>query len=303
MQGFGKRRDVAKPNLGSIIVPQSAVDSDSVHSLSQAVVDFVNHTIHTALFERTEFPVEAMQAFHVDYYLAQVNNGGHGQFAANSRWADFILEDIKLGLAGISFEPVSKLFSELVFFSTSEPTRFQTIMQGGGFGEIDPFIQRLDQQFYAGLNDDLAKAAKSWIASLECLLVLPDEQYRSVMSDLPSRNQAYGTRKGQREKLAANERAKDPIFQALQYLCFVTPPGAFFIRWTSGNPCTASSGEKGMRFTVETEQGTGNVYLFPRFGSVWLDIDDKPRVQIPIEMVQDHVKTATGDYLPAKLWA
>jgi hypothetical protein len=81
-----------------IIVPEKAFKSESPYELVQSVVNFVNFALRHAFFHRDEIAQNAMRAYHVDYYLAQVNNGGHSQFAANSNMLDVILKDIDEGL-------------------------------------------------------------------------------------------------------------------------------------------------------------------------------------------------------------
>ena len=104
--------------------------------------------MHEAKFRRDELPQDALRAFHVDYYIGQVNNGGHGQFAHNSGWDEYVLRDIGDGLAAIGPAAAAEIFKSLQTYAVREPVRFQRALEAGGFGEIDPFIETLDQRFF-----------------------------------------------------------------------------------------------------------------------------------------------------------
>src|SRR5262245_35523815 len=77
--------------LTTVIVPRAAAghtddaanDPAAAERLIQAVVTYVNDVQHAGVYARHELPAKAMQAYHADYYLAQVLNGGHSQFIHN----------------------------------------------------------------------------------------------------------------------------------------------------------------------------------------------------------------------------
>ena len=73
-------------------------------------------------------------------------------------------------------------------YAVLEPARFQRTLDGAGFGEIDPFVERLDQRFYAGVGKALGQALRQWIARLPSLRPLDDTHYREAMQDLPAQN-------------------------------------------------------------------------------------------------------------------
>src|SRR5262245_18231912 len=116
---FGKRKvPVAKPLLETVIVPRSMMERarqpGQEHVLVKAVVDFVNAMMSLGLYTRFEIPAKAVQAYHADYYLAQVNNGGHGQFISNCRDnLRFAVPDIRAGLGGMKADTHLPIFEEL----------------------------------------------------------------------------------------------------------------------------------------------------------------------------------------------
>src|SRR5882757_3673928 len=110
---FGRRSVVDTPpsRCPFIIVRQSSLDDGADrYALVQDIVNFVNHATLEVMFHRDELPQDALRAFHVDYYIAQVNNGGHGQFAHNSRWDEAVLRDIVEALAAIGVAEATEIF-------------------------------------------------------------------------------------------------------------------------------------------------------------------------------------------------
>ena len=301
---FGKRTAEKVVNLPVIIVPQSAYDSEKDYSLPGAVVDFVNHAIGTAQFRREEIPLPAMQAFHVDYYIAQVNNGGHSQYVGNSGWHQYQIDDIRAGLAAIGIEDAIELYEDLCAFADSHPEEFRAGMDARGFGEFPEFFDKADTLFFAGLNDRLMKGNSDWIRSLDCLLVLEDGQYRKVMTELPGRNPEAAQRSAEAQARTKASRDGDPIVQACRALGAYSPPVPVHVeRWLNMVHAEGPSGERGFNITVEIDGGDiATAWLFPTFGAVKVHGQDGKSNRVPIDMIQEWVKRATGDYIPKEFW-
>jgi hypothetical protein len=301
---FGKRTAEKVAALPVIIVPQSAYDSDKDYSLPGAVVDFVNHALGHAQFRREEIPLPAMQAFHVDYYIAQVNNGGHSQYVGNSSWHQYQIDDIRAGLGAIGIEDGIELYEDLCAFADSHPEEFRAGMDARGFGEFPEFFDKADKLFFAGLNDRLMKGNSDWIRSLDCLLVLENGQYRKVMTELPGRNPLAAQRGAEGEARAKDKLDGDPIVQACRCLGLLSAPvPANVQRWLQMIHAEGPSGENGYNITVEIEGGgTGTAWLFPTFGALSLHGQAGKSNRVPIDMIQEWVKRATGDYIPKEFW-
>src|SRR5690348_10034016 len=116
---FGKRQTpVRKPTLETVIVARSAVEQASEpgkgHVLVAAVVDFVNAMMREGQYHRFEIPAKAVEAYHCDYYLAQVLNGGHFQFIHNcGQNLKYAVTDIPGALAGMKGEAYLAIFKEM----------------------------------------------------------------------------------------------------------------------------------------------------------------------------------------------
>src|SRR5262245_6887731 len=104
---FGKRSDTTArgvPKIGNILIPKIVYENDDPRVIVQHNVEFVNHLFSEGAYLRDEIPVNALRSFHADYYLAEVSNGGHGQFVANSGWQAVIVQDISDALEAMGAE-------------------------------------------------------------------------------------------------------------------------------------------------------------------------------------------------------
>lgn len=300
---FGKRTANKPVALPVIIVPQSAYDSDKAYALPGAVVDFVNYVIHTAQYRRDELPAATMQIFHVDYYVAQVNNGGHSQYVGNSGWHQYQIDDIRAGLAAIGEIEAIELFEDLCAFADSHPGEFQAGMEARGFGTYPEFFAKADKLFFAGLNDRIMQGNSDRVRALDCLMVLGSEEYRKVMNDLPARNPLREQRAAELARIAEEGRNADPIMQACRCLGLMSPPSPVMVnRWLKMVPKDRDNGERGYHIAVELEDGSiAAAYLFPTFGML-VRQGENGSTRVGIDVIQEWVKETTGNYIPRDFW-
>jgi len=283
-RGVGEATPLRCP---SVIVRQSSLDDGGDrYALAQDVVNFVNHALREAMFRRDELPQDALRAFHVDYYIAQVNNGGHGQFAYNSRWDEPVLRDIGEGLAAIGVAEATEIFRSFQTYAVLEPARFQRTFDGSGFGTIDPFVEKLDQRFYAGVGDALAKALRQWIARLPSLRPLDDTHYREAMQNLDAQNPEHAARKTAIATEQEQRRNEDPIHQTIRFVCHVSPPGMRFEQLLSASPLSSpDQSSTGVGFRIVTDRGLATIYVAESRAVLWLEGEAKPRGKVPLAMV------------------
>ena len=284
---FGKRTvgEIPPSRCPSILVRQSSLgDGADRYALVQDVVNFVNHALREAMFRRDELPQDALRAFHVDFYIAQVNNGGHGQFAYNSRWDEPVLRDIGEGLAAIGVAEATEIFKSFQTYAVLEPARFQRTLEGSGFGEIDPFVERLDQRFYDGAGKALAEALRQWIAGRPTLRPLDDTHYREAMHNLAAKNPEQAARAFAISAEQEQQSAEDPVHQTLRFVCHVSPPGMRFEQLLFAQPISGE-GQSGAGFRIVTDRGLATVYLIESRAVLWLEGEEKPRGKVPVAMV------------------
>src|SRR5580693_7923058 len=83
---MGRCEMIVGGRLATVVIPRDAIEGaqEPDKAVTQAVVDYVNDIQRKGVYPRHEMPAAAMQAYHAEYYLAQVKNGGHSQFIRNT---------------------------------------------------------------------------------------------------------------------------------------------------------------------------------------------------------------------------
>lgn len=209
-----------EPLVASIVVRQSSFESGEDTKIVSEVVDFVNRMLQQGLYLRSELPPNALRAFHTDFYLAQVANGGHGQFVGNSRWAPAIVQDIREGLSAMNAAPYEAIFSDLCTLIESDSRRAKQIADGGGFGDSDPEIKKLDGRFFQhDVYRTFSPIIARWLRSLPELEVVPDDDIAKRLKELCEANPQFAERRLARHELALNENLQNPIWVAGRLLC------------------------------------------------------------------------------------
>src|SRR6266700_3596257 len=98
-------------SLDAVVVSDTSFRGDDPSEIVESNVSFLN-----ALFEEhltaEEVSADALRSYYVDYYLAQVNNGGFSQFVYNSRWSPLMNGFIRDGLSAMKAVGHLALFNE-----------------------------------------------------------------------------------------------------------------------------------------------------------------------------------------------
>lgn len=106
------RKMISITDKNAIVVDESAVDStDPDYDIVQANIDFLNDLL-AQYIRFDEMSPEALRSYKVDYYLAQMENGGFPQLVFNSRWHVDSVRLIREGLAAIGAKKHLALFEE-----------------------------------------------------------------------------------------------------------------------------------------------------------------------------------------------
>ena len=165
----------------TIPVRQSMFDAsiDDNYSLVFEVTKFVNALNDVGKIRGDEVPKVAIQSCHADLYLCQVSNGGHKQFIQNSG-ADFNVTatNALAGLKAMGAEQHAELLEDLLSLAAE--------MSEEAFGSqsLDA-LDVLDYEFFAlEKTTSLVDRNANWIRSWKMLLVVNDENYQQVVSDI-----------------------------------------------------------------------------------------------------------------------
>ena len=299
---FFRRRSASPPPapppveaVTEIIVRESASFGREDYDLPTGVVMFVNDMLE-AFYLPEELPREAMVAYYLDYYVAQVNNGGHGQFAGNSGWKPEVNALIREGLERLGLDDAAAIFADFERFAEQEPERFAAAAEACGFDGTAEITSEFDDRFYAGPTKSITAANSAWLRGLANLRAVPDDLYAAEIEALAALNTQRQAREAEAKRLAAERRAADPLIQAMIYLAERADPPLEFLHWRAGHPYE-SGGHKGTRFGVATSGGSAMIYFFPHIAMLWINGAEDPAVRLPFETVERHVRRKTRQSL------
>jgi hypothetical protein len=198
-----------------ILIPNAYMADDG--DLVATVVDFVNWAIGPAHLVFGEVVAEAFWSYHADYYLAQVNNGGHGQFAHNSGMSEQTFDNCRRGLVAMGANDYVAIFDEFMALVKGDPRRAKAIQDGSGFGQIDRAIKLLDKRFLALGNMTRLNAA--WLRTLSVLRSLPNDRLTAERGAVIGQNFLLAARQDYLRRAKERGNAADPIQVAARATC------------------------------------------------------------------------------------
>lgn len=184
-----------------------AQDSDT---LPEAVIRFCRWCTGEAGLIRKEVQPDAWRIFHSSFYIGDVSNGGHGQFAANSGMDPELLDDVEAGLGNLGLAGLLGIFRRFRHALESDAALRRTVMEGGGFGDIPAVIKEIDDAFFRSPDRKrFADQATRWLKEAPTVTALtPREMSARQKAILASnvqfaRRRAAASRRPLRARLAA----------------------------------------------------------------------------------------------------
>src|SRR5262249_20645413 len=119
----------------AVVVSRASFDSSDPSAIVGSNIDFVNGLLDESL-KADEISSNAFRSYYVDYYVAQVLNGGFSQFVYNSRWNEKVVQFVRDGLAAIGARRHAQLFHDgEMLLSRLGPERRKTFFASEYFGE------------------------------------------------------------------------------------------------------------------------------------------------------------------------
>ncbi|MCD9032428.1 DMP19 family protein [Luteimonas sp. Y-2-2-4F] len=240
----------APPSQDAVVVSRDALDSDDPYDLVGSGIAFVNALIARHL-RRDELSSDALRSYYVDYYLAQVNNGGFSQFVYNSGWDGRVVADVRDGLEAMGAREHRALFERgAALVEALGAEGLQAFFSSEYFGDnaTRDGLDALSDAFY-DLSDreDLVRLNAAWLRRLPHLAVLAPEQ---MEAEVERRAAALPDR----EAREAEARAGEPRYAKLiRALCAAT--GQTLDRVTAGDPAFAHAGQQTVAWHFLTDRG------------------------------------------------
>ena len=250
MFGFFKKKPAG---VREILIPASAIADDAaVYAPVSAVVDFVNAVLHRGHYRRWEIPQAALDAYHADYYYAQVCNGGHSQFIRNSGMPDATLDDAEAGLAAMGATEMLACLREMRAWAREH---IGEAMIQDGFETRAEALDTLDQRLYAADEDSgYHKAANRWLQGLSEIRVVPDAQWSTEVEAVIAANPNYRRRADDALIGRLGGELTDPFRTGLAFAGLISDPKHMVQGLTAGSFVTID-GEQTLLWGVRTDQG------------------------------------------------
>lgn len=183
---------IVEGRLTTVVVPrkalEAALDPRKAEYLTGAVVDYVNEIQRVGIYSGRELPAVAMQAYHADFYLAQVYNGGHSQFIGNTGVAMLPTTsgDALAGLKAMGASTQHQILQEMIAWVEAHPG--EAALQNG-FENRAAALNALDTRFYEAQRlQPMTPLAARWIANWPELRAVAKEQYASEIERLAQLN-------------------------------------------------------------------------------------------------------------------
>jgi hypothetical protein len=195
------------PPVPSIVVSRSAFDNPDDSKIVGAVVDYINILRQQGAYLNSEMPENALRAYYVDYYLAQVMNGGHSQFIHNSRLQEGELQHIREGLALLRLDPFIEIFKNF------EERVMRDIARAREQG-VENHNELDDRFFKLDAYKTLMPANGRWLKSLDELKAVSDADYLHTMGALVTANPRRAERLAERARATIKYRLTQPLFSA-----------------------------------------------------------------------------------------
>jgi len=244
----------------NIIISKQSLESNDSYDVIMSNIDNLN-TLFDELVEYSEVSVEALYSYFVDYYLAQVNNGGFSQFVYNTGWDAFMVKHVREGLNAMNAKQHANLFEKsanLIDQFTVE--QLEQFLEGQYFGENEQrdILNNFDDQFYE-LNDieDLIEINSQWLKQHSKLQVVDENELDEVIEKIT--NQIPNLEKRKQQALENRPR----YFKIIDALC--QQAGYELDRITAGDPTYEYQGESILAWHFLTDEG--HFYM--------LDLDDQ----------------------------
>lgn len=159
------------------------------NTLPDALIQFCNWCIEEAWLVRDEVQPDAWPIYHASYYIAQVNNGGHSQFAANSAMKPAVLGDIEDGLERLDLDQLLTIFRRFRNVLECDAALKAATMDYAGFGDIPDVIREIDAAFFDSPDPDrFPGQASCWLKDAPTVLSLTPRELRARQAMIVASN-------------------------------------------------------------------------------------------------------------------
>lgn len=170
-----------------VMVSQRSYDDPDPYEIISSNISVVN-ALYKEFLRTDEQCSEAIQSYLVDYYLAQIENGGFSQFVYNSKWRKETIQNIRDGLIAIGANQHLVLFErgarQVQGFDSVRLDEYFSSEYFGTNEDRDELNEISDEFYQLSKTEDLIVLNSAWLRSLPNLLVLPIAEMEKVVTHL-----------------------------------------------------------------------------------------------------------------------
>src|SRR5215470_8735909 len=234
----------------SVIVSDQSFASTDPYDIISSNIELVN-ALFGEYLRPEEIAPDALRSYYVDYYLAQVENGGFSQFVYNSHWSPLMNGFIREGLAGMKAVRQLALFNEsAALVDRMDPDRLQTFFESDYF-DTNPTRDALDanNDRFSELSEteNLIALNAAWLRGLPNLRTMTADEIKAEVARcaaaLPDRAERV------RAALASEPR----YMKLIRALCGAA--GHELSRVTGGDPTHEHNGTRVLAWHFLTDKG------------------------------------------------
>jgi hypothetical protein len=237
----------------AIVVDESSVASDdSDDDIVRSNIDFINE-LRGQHIRFDEVSQDALRSYQVDYYLAQMLNGGFAQFVMNSGWGAGTVSLVREGLAAMGATEHLELFevgTGLVQSLGDAGLKrfFATSIQDYAKSPELAVLKAVDDRFFAlDKRHSLSSLNRAWLRSHPNLVRASAEQIKAEIL------RRAGLVPDRAERIAAAEANAPRYLKLIRAL--VAKSGQQLLLVTAGDPNRMFEGAPTTAWYFRTDQG------------------------------------------------
>ena len=234
----------------AVVVSTAAFAADEPQRIVVSNAAFVD-ALFAEFLTAEEIAPDALRSYFVQYYLAQMDNGGFAQFVYNSNWDPNVVAKVRDGLRTMGARMHQAVFLEGVTTVRQLGQDALDAFLSRDFWGDNPVRDRLDavtEQFVkAGEVEDLAARNAEWLRAHPKLQVLTRDEMEAEVArrvvavpDLPDR------------LVAAREQEPRPV-KLIRVLCVLA--GHELEAIAAGDPTHVHAGQATVAWRFTTDKG------------------------------------------------
>ena len=202
--------------------------------------------------EPGELSPDALGSYYVDYYLAEVMNGGISQFMFNCSGDHQVLDHITHALPLLGATRHAELFSEVrARWEAKDAEEQRAFLDGGLFESADLFEELSDRFSEVNRSEDLIELNSAFIRNHPNVEVIRLKHLEAHLAGIIRTIPDLAARLAERERFA--EENKPRYARIIDVIC--EEQGVELARITAGDPGFIHEGEERVAWHFLTDQG------------------------------------------------